>query len=45
MSENSCDQPAFETTKFSEEVLNLKDLEHILKQIWCKLRKNWDSSF
>ena len=34
----SCDQPAFETTKFSQEVLNLKDLEHIPSRIWCKFR-------
>ena len=44
MSKNSCDQPAFETTNFSEEVLNLKDLEHILSRIWCKFCDNWDGS-
>ena len=35
---NSGDQPAIATTMFSEEVLNLKDLEHILNRIWCKFR-------
>ena len=41
----SGDQPTIATTMFSEEVLNSKDLEHILSRIWCKLRENWDSCF
>ena len=45
MKKNSYDQPAYETTIFSEKVLNLKDLEYILSRIWCKFRKNWKGSF
>ena len=33
MKKKSCDQPVFETTKFSEEVLNLKYLEHYLSLV------------
>ena len=36
---NSCDEPVFETTNFSEEVLKLKDLEHIPSRIWLNFVK------